>query len=69
MSEEVNDVSDKIIELKTVQTNAFKNLFESLKEILTDINIIFTPECMKIITMDQTTQTILVHLITRIKIF
>ena len=26
---------DKLIELKTVQTNSFKNLFESLKEILT----------------------------------
>ena len=56
------DVSDKLIDIRTVQTNAFKNLFESLKEILIDINIIFTPEYMKVVTMDSRTQTILVHL-------
>ncbi len=54
-------MSDKIMELKTVQTSAFKTLTEALKEILTDANIEFTDSCMKIITMDPT-QTILVHL-------
>jgi len=49
------------MELKTVQTNAFKTLTEALKEILTDANIEFTDSAMKIITMDPT-QTILVHL-------
>ena len=34
-----NQSIDKIIDLKTVQTNSFKNLFESLKEILTDRNL------------------------------
>ena len=53
---------DKIILLKTVQTSSIKNLFESLKEILTDINIEFTESGLKIISMDSTTQTILVHL-------
>jgi len=57
-----NQSIDKIIDLKTVQTNSFKNLFESLKEILTDVNIEFSKQGMKIISMDQTTQTILVHL-------
>ena len=59
---EMTDTNDKLIELKTVQTNSFKNLFESLKEILTDINIEFSKDGLKIISMDATTQTILVHL-------
>jgi len=49
------------MELKTVQTGAFKTLIEALKEILTDANIEFTESSMKVITMDPT-QTILVHL-------
>jgi proliferating cell nuclear antigen len=54
-------MSEKIMELKTVQTGPFKTLIEALKEILTDTNIEFTENAMKIITMDPT-QTILVHL-------
>ena len=54
-------MSEKIMELKTVQTGPFKTLIEALKEILTDANIEFTETAMKIITMDPT-QTILVHL-------
>jgi proliferating cell nuclear antigen len=54
-------MSEKIMELKTVQTGAFKTLSEALKEILTDANVEFTEGAMKIITMDPT-QTILVHL-------
>jgi proliferating cell nuclear antigen len=57
-----NSSNNKIIELKTVQTNSFKTLFESLKEILTDINLEFSKDGMKIISMDPRTQTILVHL-------
>ena len=49
------------MELKTVQTGAFKTLIEALKEILTDANIEFTDSSMKVITMDPT-QKILVHL-------
>jgi proliferating cell nuclear antigen len=54
-------MSEKIMELKTVQTGAFKTLIEAMKEILTDANIEFTDSAVKIITMDPT-QTILVHL-------
>jgi proliferating cell nuclear antigen len=54
-------MSDKIMELKTVQTGAFKTLIEAMKEILNDANIEFTDSAVKIITMDPT-QTILVHL-------
>jgi proliferating cell nuclear antigen len=54
-------MSEKIIEIKTVQSSCFKTLIESLKEILTDANIEFTDSAMKIVTMDPT-QTILVHL-------
>ena len=54
-------MSEKVMELKTVQTGAFKTMTEALKEILTDANIEFTDSSMKIITMDPT-QTILVHL-------
>ena len=52
---------EHILEIKTVQTAAFKCLTEALKEILTDANICFTENSMKIITMDPT-ETILVHL-------
>jgi len=54
-------MGEKIMELRTVQTGAFKTMTEALKEILTDANIEFSDECMKIVTMDPT-QTILVHL-------
>ena len=61
-SNELNAEQNNIIDLKTVQTNSIKNLFESLKEILTDVNIEFSKQGMKIISMDSPTQTILVHL-------
>ncbi len=54
-------MSDLILEVKTIQVNAFKTLIESLKDILTDVNIEFTEERIKILSMDST-QTILVHL-------
>ncbi len=53
--------SDYILEIKTVQTNAFKVLIEALKEILTDTNIEFTESGIKIIAMDPS-HTVLVHL-------
>lgn len=51
----------KILELKTVQTSPFRILIEALKEILTDANIIFTKDGMKIMDMDRS-HTLLVHL-------
>ena len=49
------------MELKTVQSSAFKTLIEALKEILTDANIELSDQHFKIVTMDPT-QTILVCL-------
>lgn len=40
------------MKLKTVQANAFKSTFEVLKDILNDINIYFTPEGVKVTTLD-----------------
>ena len=53
--------NNRIVEIKTVQTGSFKTLCEALKEILTDVNIEFNENSMKIIAMDPS-QTILVHL-------
>ncbi len=54
-------MSNLILEVKTIQVNPFKTLIESLKDILTDVNIEFNEEGMKILNMDSS-QTILVHL-------
>ena len=43
----------KFMILKTVQTGSIKNLFESLKEILTDINIEFTEHGLKLFQWTQ----------------
>ena len=47
--------------LKTVQSTAFKILIEALKEILTDCNLEFTNESMRIQALDPS-HTVLVHL-------
>ena len=54
-------MSTKIVEAKTVQTNAIKQCNEALKEILTDANIEWNEKGLKIITLDPS-NTILVHL-------
>ena len=51
----------KILDIKTVQTNAMKQLFEALKDILTDANIEFSESGVKMVAMDST-KTVLVHL-------
>lgn len=45
-------VSDVIVEFQTVQASVIKNLFESIKEILVDINLVFTPESMYCTAID-----------------
>ena len=50
-----------ILELKTVQSSAIRVLIEALKEILTDVNIIFDSTGMKIMAMDSA-HTVLVYL-------
>lgn len=48
-----------MIKFKTVQSTAFKTCFEVLKDILNDVNIVFTKNGMKMITLD-TSKTALV---------
>jgi len=50
-----------LLELKTVQSSAFRILVEALKEILTDANFEFDESGMKLIAMDAS-HTVLVHL-------
>ncbi len=58
---EVQEENEYLIEIKTVQTPVFRTLSEALKEILTDVNIIFEDSGMKVIAMDAS-HTVLVHL-------
>ena len=50
-----------LLEIKTVQSSAFRILIEALKEILTDSNIEFDEDGMRIVAMDAS-HTVLVHL-------
>jgi proliferating cell nuclear antigen len=50
-----------ILEVKTVQSSAFRILIEALKEILTDANLEFDETGIKIMAMDSS-HTVLVHL-------
>jgi len=52
---------DYCIEITTVQSSPFKILIDALKDLLTDITIEINPECIKIVTMDNS-HVILVHL-------
>ena len=52
---------NNILEIKTVQSAAFRILIEALKEILTDANLEFDSSGMKIMAMDSS-HTVLVHL-------
>jgi len=46
-------MSENLLLIKTVQSQSIKILVESLKEVLTDINICFDSNGMKIMTMDN----------------
>lgn len=50
----------KILEIKTIQCLIFKSLFESLKEIIFDVNIYFTKDHIKIMRMDHTHSTVII---------
>ena len=50
-----------LIEVKTVQSSAFRILVEALKEILTDANLEFDETGIKVMAMDSS-HTVLVHL-------
>ena len=52
-----NDIKidpDHILDIKTVQSIAIKILCEALKELLTDSNLIFDNDGIKLIAMDST---------------
>lgn len=56
------DSYDKyILNIKTVQTGAFRILVEALKEILTDTNLIFNETGMKLVATDNSSN-VLIHL-------
>lgn len=48
----------RIVDIKTVQSNAIRILFEALKDILTDINLQITKEGLKIMSMDGSKQAV-----------
>ena len=52
---------NKLINISTVQTNPIKTMIEALKDILVDINIVFTNDGVKIMEIDAS-QSVLVHL-------
>ena len=54
------DFSKYILYIKTVQASAFRVLIEALKEILTDCNLDFNSESLKVIAMDPS-HSVLVH--------
>lgn len=52
---------NKIFEAKSVQTSNIKTLFEVLKNILSDINLIITDEHIKIVSLNKTKSMYLIH--------
>lgn len=55
---DVQDVTKYALHLKSVQGSCIKSLFEVLKELLTDVNIIATDKGLKIIAMDSSHVTL-----------
>jgi len=50
-----------MVHLKTIQASAFRTVFEVLKDIINDVNLIFRPEGLTIVTLD-TARVTLVYL-------
>ena len=50
-----------LFEIKTIQSGAFRSLIEAVKEIVTEANIEFSPEGIKVVNVDET-HTVLVYL-------
>lgn len=49
-----------MVRLKTIQASAFRTIFEVLKDIMNDINLVFRPDGILIVTLD-TARVTLVH--------
>ena len=60
-SDNEEDDNNYIINIKTVQSGAFRILIEALKEILTDTNIIFDETGIKLIATDSS-KVVLIHM-------
>ena len=56
-----NDNDNNILNIKTVQSGAFRILIEALKEILTDTNMIFDETGIKLIATDSS-KIVLIHM-------
>ena len=56
-----NEDDNFIVNIKTVQSGAFRILIEALKEILTDTNIIFDEKGIKLIATDNS-KIVLIHM-------
>lgn len=54
-------MSTRILEAKTIKSALFKSLFEALKLVLTEGNLVFTPEGMKLVAIESNKMA-LVHL-------
>jgi proliferating cell nuclear antigen len=61
MIKDIKNESSYVLEIKTVQSQAFKILIEALKELLTDTSVEFDETGMKIVSMD-TSHCVLAHL-------
>ena len=55
------NANGNLFEIKTVQSGAFRSLIEAVKEIVTEANIEFTAEGIKVVNVDET-HTVLVYL-------
>ena len=61
MSQSKVNANGNLFEIKTVQSGAFRSLIEAVKEIVTEANLEFTSEGIKIVNVDET-HTVLVYL-------
>lgn len=64
----MSSYKSNVLTMRTIQIAPFRTLITALKDILTDSNITFQPDGMRIITMDKS-QTVLVHLFLRAQNF
>ena len=55
------NTNGNLFEIKTVQSGAFRTLIEALKEILTEANLEFDSQGLKVMAVDET-HTVLVYL-------
>ena len=57
------NANGNLFEIKTVQSGAFRTLIEALKEILTEANLEFDSQGIKIMAVDETHTVLVLSLI------